>query len=188
MDALISHRGARLRWSVLLLCTAATLSACEGDEAEVDEVPEVAEVEVKPGGGVELEETFPLTPEDIGETIMATGVVVGNALPTGFFLRTEGSQVLFVEATQPVAEGDTVRVVGPLQTATAAVFEGWEVDAFEGEAEAEWKMLDLWYIDAATVSKVTVNPSPVSQLATRAPGNPGAVAPRHAVRLPTNGK
>ena len=117
--------------SGLIVAFAATaLWACGSDEAEIDEVPEVAEVR--------LEELYPLSPDDVGKVIMANGTVVGRAVPGGFFLRTEGAQVLFVRTPVPVSPGSVVRVVGPLQQATVAVFDEWEEDALEGEVEAEW--------------------------------------------------
>src|SRR5687768_14570515 len=146
-----AREGATLAWLGFLLLIARTLSGCE-DDAEPQEVPEVAEVRTS-GGQVELKETFPLTPEDVGKLIYATGVVVGKPLPNGFFLRTEGSEVIFVESTQrdatPILKvGDTVRVTGPLAMATAVMFDEWEEDALESEIEAEWKVQPLWYIRA----------------------------------------
>jgi hypothetical protein len=113
----------------------------------------VAEVEVDEGE-VRLEDKhLPLSSEDIGDVILATGTVVGTPLPNGFFLKTERSQVLFVEEPQPseVKSGDTVRVTGPLAMAAVAAFEGWKADALEGEIEAEWQILPLWYVRAAQV-------------------------------------
>lgn len=103
MYAPATRRGTAIAWSLVALCTAASLSACK--------------------------------------------------LPNGFFLKTERSQVLFVEHDRPsvVNSGDTVRVVGPLALAATAVFDGWKADALEGEIEAEWKILPLWYLKAAQV-------------------------------------
>lgn len=148
----LARPGAALVWTFGLI-TAMGLSACD-DEAEPDEVPEVGRLEVEPGE-IELEEVFPLTPADTGQVVVATGTVVGRPLPNGFFMRTEGAQVLFVvsPAATPVNPGDTVRVAGPLHLATAAVFEGWERDALEGEIQAEWKVQPLYFVEAAAVEK-----------------------------------
>ncbi|HEU4452098.1 MAG TPA: hypothetical protein VFR81_03525 [Longimicrobium sp.] len=159
MHALVTRRGASLARLLVLLLAAGGLAAC-GDEAEVDEVPEVAEVKVDsgPGGVVEvkLEEEYPLGPEDVGKLIYATGTVVGTVVPAGFFLKTEANQVIFVATAQPVNPplGDAVRVVGPLRASTAAIFEGWKTDALEGEVEAEWQLVTTYFIEAAAVTDV----------------------------------
>ena len=161
----ITPRMKILAWSIALSAQAVALTGCD-DEAEIDEVPEVAEVDVDavavPVGPdsvaiaaqIELEETFPLDADDVGKIIVATGTVVGTPLPVGFFLRTEGLQVIFVETTVPVAKGDRVRVVGPLTRATVAVFDGWEHDALEGQVEAEWDVQETWYIPATSVTRI----------------------------------
>lgn len=139
------------RMTALALATVFGLAAC-GD-AEMDEVPETAEVEVEEGlGQLELDEELVLGPDDIGETLMATGWVSGAPLPNGFFLRTEDDRVIFVSSTEEVASGDVVRVVGPLVSAQVAAFEGWESDAFEAGFEAEWDVETVAYIDATTVT------------------------------------
>ena len=152
MNAIVRH-GATLAWSVLALCIAGFLTACRGDP---EEVPEVAEVEVDRGEVNLQDKILPLSAEDIGDVILATGSVIGKPLPNGFFLKTERNQVLFVEHSEPseVQEGDTVRVAGPLAMAVTTVFDGWKADAFEGEIEAEWKILPLWYLKAAQVQKM----------------------------------
>jgi hypothetical protein len=152
---------------IVILSAALLLSACE-DEAEIDEVPEVAEVEAEPGRvevepgrvnidlpDVELEEeSLPFTDDDLGEMIMANGYVVGVPLANGFFLRTEGNHVIFVRSDQPMTGGGAVRVVGPLRKATHAVFDSWEADAFGTELEAEWKLVDIYYIDAVSIEDI----------------------------------
>jgi hypothetical protein len=159
MHALVTRRGASLARLLVLLLAAGGLAACR-DEAEVDEVPEVAEVKVDsgPGGVVEvkLEEEYPLGPEDAGKLIYATGTVVGKVLPVGFFLKTEANQVIFVATAQPVNPplGDAVRVVGPLRASTVAIFEGWKTDALEGEVEAEWQLVTTYFIEATAVTDV----------------------------------
>lgn len=135
-----------------MLATAVAIAGCS-DEAEIDEVPEVAEVEVD-DGEVRLEEEFPLDAGDIGKIIMATGTVVGSPLPNGFFLLTEAGQVLFVDTTVPVTPADHVRVVGPLGAATIASFDGWKTDALAGQPLAEWDVLETWYIDATSVTEI----------------------------------
>ena len=160
-------------WSPALTLVASTLligtlvSAC-ANEPEEPQIPDVAEVEVEPAevkerpGGVEielpeirLENAFPLTDEDEGDLVIATGTVVGKPGASGFFLRTESNKVLFVESTTiPVRTGDAVSIIGPLRKATVAIFEGWEKDAFENQLEAEWELTDLWYIEAVSVSRL----------------------------------
>lgn len=120
-------------------------------EAEVDEVPETAEIELEEGR-LEFEEETVLGPDDIGEDLMATGWVVGLPLPNGFFLRTEDDRVIFVETDESVQPGETVRVMGPLTATEAVVFEGWEADAFDTGFEAEWDVETVLYIDAISVS------------------------------------
>lgn len=72
----------------LRLATAALLAPA-GCEAEPGEVPETADAEAGPvEGEVELEEEMVLGPDDVGETILATGWVTAP-LPTGFFLPAE---------------------------------------------------------------------------------------------------
>ena len=131
-------------WRVFVLVVAATVAACESDEPDLADVPEVAEVR--------LEEVLPLTPDDVGKLVVATGFVVGRPLPMGFFLRSEGMEVLFVNTTTPVAAGAAVRVVGRLQRATALTFDEWELEAFEREVELDWDIQELWYIDATAVT------------------------------------
>jgi hypothetical protein len=152
---------------IVILSAALLLSACE-DEAEIDEVPEVAEVEVEPGrvevepGRVVIdvpdvefeEESLPFSDDDLGEMIMANGYVVGVPLANGFFLRTEGNHVIFVKSTQPVAPGDGVRVVGPVRKTTHAIFDAWETEALGTELVAEWKLTDIYYIDAVSVEDI----------------------------------
>lgn len=136
--------------TALLLTALATLG-CEA-EAERDELPEVAEVEVEPDEGeLELNEELVLAQDDVGETIMATGWVTGIPLGTGFFLRTEGNRVIFVESTETVSTGAAVRVTGPLMLAEALVLDEWEADAFERGFEAEWEVETTLFIDADTV-------------------------------------
>lgn len=158
MHALVTRRGTLLKWPLALLL-AAGLPACGRDEPEVDKVPEVAAVNVdadKSGVEVKLEDVNPLGPEDAGKVIYATGFVVGKVVPGGFFLKTEGDQVIFVATAQPVnlPLGKAVRVVGPLRTATAAVFEGWKTDALEGKVEAQWKLETTFYIEATAIGDV----------------------------------
>lgn len=65
------------------------LLAPAGCEAEPGEVPETADAEAGPvEGEVELEEEMVLGPDEVGETILATGWVTAP-LPTGFFLPAE---------------------------------------------------------------------------------------------------
>lgn len=128
-------------------------------EAEVEEVPETAEIEgfdadAPVGERLELDEETVLGPDDIGENLMATGWVAGLPLPNGFFLRTEDDRVIFVDAEQSVEPGQTVRVIGQLTATDAVVFEGWETDAFDAGFEAEWDVETVVYLDASSVMPV----------------------------------
>ena len=144
------------RWAtVFALGVAVALTGCdtEGGEAEIGEVPEVAEVETEPmQAELELEEALPLTEEDVGDIILVTGTVIGTVIPEGFFVATEHGEVLFVESTEPTTPGELVTVTGPLQSATTLVFEEWETEALQGEVEAEWQMLRTFYVDAGSVA------------------------------------
>jgi hypothetical protein len=143
-----------MRITALALAAVFGLAAC--GEAEMDEVPETAEIEgIEETGALELEEEAVLGLDDVGEDIMATGWVVGLPLPNGFFLRTEDDRVVFVDTDASVQTGDVVRVMGPLAAAEAVVFEGWEGDAFDAGFEAEWDVETVVYIDAASVTPST---------------------------------
>jgi hypothetical protein len=154
MLALVTRRGTLLAWP-LVLALAAGLQACK-DEPRPDRVPEVAAVKLdtgKAGVEVKLQEVYPLGPEDVGKVIYATGFVVGKVIPAGFFLKTEGDDVIFVVWPQPVGTGHAVRVVGPLRAAVAAVFDGWKTDALAGKIEAQWKLVTTYYIEATAVTE-----------------------------------
>ena len=144
------------RWTTALALMAVVgLVGCdtEGGEAEIGEVPEVAEVDAEPTeGALELEEALPLTEEDVGDMMLVTGTVTGTVIPAGFFVATEHGRVLFVETTEAVTPGEVVTVTGPLQSATTLVFEEWETQALQGEVEAEWDMLRTYYIDGGSVA------------------------------------
>jgi hypothetical protein len=157
MHALLTRRGTLHAWPLALLLAAALPACSRHDEAKVDKVPQVAEVKVDTAGGaveVKLQDVFPLGPEDAGKVIYATGFVVGKVIPVGFFLKTEGGQVIFVLWNGPVATGDAVRVVGPLRATTAAVFDGWKADALTGKVEADWKLITTFHIEATAVTKM----------------------------------
>lgn len=133
------------------------MAAC--GEAEVDEVPETAEIEgfeaeEVPGERLELGEETVLGPDDIGASLMATGWVAGLPLPNGFFLRTEDDRVIFVDSDHSVQPGETVRVIGQLTAADAVVFEGWETDAFDAGFETEWDVETVVYLDANSVMPI----------------------------------
>ncbi len=144
------------RWAtVFALIAAVGLTGCdtEGGEAEIGEVPEVAEVEAEPmEGELELEEALPLTEEDVGDILLVTGTVVGTVIPEGFFVATEHGEVLFVESTEPTVPGEMVTVTGPLQSATTLVFEEWETEALQNEVEAEWQMVRTYYVEGQSVA------------------------------------
>lgn len=144
------------RWTLALtLIATVAIAGCDtgGGEAEMGEVPEVAEVEEAGDGEIELEEALPLTVEDVGDRMLVTGTVIGTVIPQGFFVATEAGEVLFVEDldTAPVP-GELVTVTGVLQSAEVPVFEEWETEALENEIEAEWQMLRTYYLDAGSVA------------------------------------
>jgi hypothetical protein len=126
----------------------------EPGQAELGEVPEVAEVDAEPTprGELELEEALPLTEEDIGDELLVTGTVTGTVIPDGFFVATEHGRVLFVESAERVMPGELVTVTGPVRSATVPVFEEWEVQALQGEVEAEWELLRTYYIEGQSVA------------------------------------
>ena len=145
------------RWTtVLTLVAAVGLAGCdtEGEQAEIGEVPEVAEME--PGeaeaGEIALEEALPLTAEDVGDMMLVTGTVIGTVIPNGFFVATEHGEVLFVETTEMAVPGELVSVTGTLEAVEVPVFEEWETEALENEIEAEWQMMRSYYIDAGSVA------------------------------------
>ena len=138
---------------VFSLAAVVIVSSGCSDEAEPNQVPEVARVEVE-DGEVKLEEKFPLSPDDVGDVVMATGTVTGAPLSHGFFLLTEGNQVIFVESAAQVAPADHVRVVGPLGVAAIGTFDGWKRDALTGLQVADWDLLETWMIRASTVTEI----------------------------------
>ena len=144
------------RWALALALVAAVgLTGCdtEGGEAEIGEVPEVAEIEGADNGELDLEEALPLTAEDIGDRMLVTGTVIGTVIPDGFFVATEGGEVLFVEALEPnPIPGELVTVTGVLQSAEIPVFEEWETEALENEIEAEWQMMRTYYLEGGSVA------------------------------------
>lgn len=146
------------RWAtVVALIATVGLVGCdtEGDEAEMGEVPEVAEVEPEDTdeGEVDFQEALPLTVEDVGDVMLVTGTVIGTVLPNeGFFVATEHGEVLFVESAEQVTPGQLVTVTGPLQSAEVPVFDEWEMEALQDEIEAEWEMMRTYYIEAGSVA------------------------------------
>jgi hypothetical protein len=150
---------------VIVLFASAVLPACE-TEPELEDVPQVSEVAVEPMGEVttpqgtarvgevELKGLMPLDSEDVGKVAMVTGQVVGQPVPQGFFVETEGSEVLFVRTPTPptVTAGQTVRAVGTLGMVNTAEFQGWHENSLENEIEAEWKIQERWYIDGQSVT------------------------------------
>ncbi len=150
---IVSHRGPIPR-GLGALVVALALSGCDAEprEAEV-RPPEVAEVETE-AGEVEFEQAYPLTADDVGDTILASGTVVGKPGPAGFFLRAEGNRILFIESTDSVKAGQRVRAVGPLKTATAAAFQEWERETLGDDIEAEWELVRLYYVDANSVTPI----------------------------------
>jgi hypothetical protein len=147
-------------------------------EAELDEVPETAEIESDDDmGDLELDEETILGADDIGEDIMATGWVSGLPLANGFFLLTEDDRIIFVESEEQVSAGDMVRVAGPLVATQATVFEGWETEAFEAGFEAEWDVETIAFIDAFTVTHLDGEPAgePGQETGAASPGMDGGM-------------
>ena len=140
---------------VMVFSLAAVVIVATGcsNEPEPNQVPEVGKVEIE-DGEVKLEEKFPLSPDDVGDVVMATGTVTGAPLPSGFFLLTEGNQVIFVESAAQVAPADHVRVVGPLGVAAVGTFDGWKRDALTGLQVADWDVLETWMIRASSVTEI----------------------------------
>ena len=124
----------------------------EGGEAETGEVPEAAELEAEPTGEIELEEALPLTAEDVGDRMLITGTVIGSVIPDGFFVATEHGRVLFVASEDVPVPGEVVTVTGTLAAAETLVFEEWEVEALQGEVEAEWEIMRSYYLDGGSVA------------------------------------
>ena len=159
MEQVRLYRCTRSWMCAFLMIAAGGLAACNGDEEADDEfgsetpVPEVAEVRAE-GGEVRLEDALPLTDDDIGRVIVATGEVVGTPLPVGFFMVLPTMDVIFVETAEQVQSGERVRVMGALDKATAAVFNGWRVDALENHILEEWTITDLWFIEATSITRV----------------------------------
>ena len=141
------HRIAMIATSLALL---AGTAGCEAEraEAEIGEVPEIGELEPQVDeDGVELDEALPLTREEVGDIILATGAVLGEPLADGFFLETEYDQIIFVASDLEPRPGEIVNVSGPLVEASGAAFDRWEAAAFEDELEAEYQWVRLFYID-----------------------------------------
>lgn len=144
--------------TTVALITAVAATGCntetETAQAELGEVPEVAEVEAEPTpqGELALEEALPLTEEDIGDELLVTGTVTGTVIPDGFFVATEHGRVLFVESAEQVMPGELVTVTGPVRSATVPVFDEWELQALQGEVEAEWELLRTYYIEGQSVA------------------------------------
>ncbi|HEV2076094.1 MAG TPA: hypothetical protein VGR10_07620 [Thermoleophilaceae bacterium] len=112
--------------------------------------PAPAAVAVVPAE-VQFERALPITAEDVGDLMLASGTVVGKPGPNGFFLRTAGDNVVFVQSAVPVTAGQQVNVAGPLEAAEVALFDGWERDLL-GNLEADWDLLRLYYIRASSVA------------------------------------
>ena len=128
------------------------LGACgvpeEGPEAVVH--PPVAVTEP---GGDEPRSLPPISAEDVGELVLASGIVVGNPGPEGFFLRTERGQVVLVRSPQPARVGQAVRATGVVHEALGAGKE----EILGTRDSLGWNVAP-YYIDATRVVS-TVTPS-----------------------------
>ena len=179
--------------TALALSGGLVLTSCASGEDEPNpaEIPSLAAVEVEPGaieieaGEIELkladldvEAVLPFDEDDAGKTVMASGYVIGRALAGGFFLLTQDSRVLFVESTEAVMPGDIVRAAGSLQAVATPVFQGWELEAFEGGVEAEWDLQRALYLDASVVEVYRrVNPEQATRAAPGAQARPDTTPP-----------
>ena len=134
----------------LLPLLALAVAACESAEEEV-RPPEIAEIEREAGGDIEFEEAFPLTTDDIGDRLLVSGTVVGTPGAAGFFVRSEGNQVVFIQSADSVAAGQLVEVKGPVRAIDEAAFAGWERD-FLGDVDPVWLVARLYYVVADTVA------------------------------------
>ena len=144
--SIVRPRGIACALMVLVL----SLPACEPQEEEVLP-PEIAEIEHEADGDVEFEQAFPLTVDDIGDTMLVSGTVVGTPGPAGFFVRTEGNRVVFVRAHASVSAGERVEVKGPLRAIDEAGFAGWERDLL-GDVDPVWLVARLYFVEARTVT------------------------------------
>ena len=141
-----------MRTLIALGIALAGLAAC--GEAELDEVPEAAEVETQPlEGEVRYDEEVGIGLADLAETLMLTGAVVGT-LESGFFLRTEEEQVLFVQSDAPVTEGQNLRVYGMVIEIQARHVDEWETEALEREIDAFQDVDTSVYLDATEVEPI----------------------------------
>ena len=129
-----------------------SLIACGDRDRDDVAPPAMAEVE-RDDGELEFEHAFPLEAEDIGDTMLVSGTVVGKPGPNGFFVRTEANRVVFVDAADSVVAGDMVRAVGPLRAIDASAFAGWERD-WLGDIDPVWLVVRLHYVDADSVRKI----------------------------------
>ena len=142
------RRRRRLATAAGLALSFSLLACGDPDEDEV-RPPELAEVE-RDDGEVEFERAFPIEAEDVGDTMLVSGTVVGKPGPNGFFVRTEGNRVVFVDTQDSVSAGQRVRAVGPLRTIDAAAFAGWERD-WLGDIDPVWAVVRLYFVDADSV-------------------------------------
>lgn len=164
------HRSGGAAFALLLVFALGAV----GCEAEVDEVPEIAEIESEPDElGVELDEELVFGPGDVGETFMVNGWVAGTPLfGQGFFVLTEWNRRLFVNTDQEVQAGTAVRVVGNLAAADVGVFEGWEAEAFGDDVEGEWDFERSYFLNASSVEPLEPGVLPATPPADQM-GEPG---------------
>ncbi|MDX1568348.1 MAG: hypothetical protein R3223_11145 [Longimicrobiales bacterium] len=127
------------------------LGACESEtgEAEMEEVPEVAEIEPEVGGEeVDLEEAYPLTEEDLGDILLVNGTVIGQPVEDGFFVRTEYDRVIFVQSSADIEPGEIVSVAGVLEAAGTVGYDQWQAGAgLSDDLAADLDLLTVYYLD-----------------------------------------
>lgn len=75
---------------------------------------------------VPLADLLPLGPEDDGFRVTVRGTVVANPTPHGFWILTDEDEVIFAQATRPVASGQDIEMTGILR----------QVSSTEGAARA----------------------------------------------------
>jgi hypothetical protein len=141
--------------TALSLAATVAFAGCDVPEEDVEDLPEVSEVE-RDGdtGAMELEKELMLGPEDEGETIIATGWVEGRPLENGFFLRTDYDRVVFIESENDVSSGDAVRVEGLVKKSEAESFNQWEREALGEDLDPDWEFWRGIYLDAHEVNEV----------------------------------
>jgi hypothetical protein len=113
-----------------------------------------AEIEAgPPAEDAGLAEHARIGPEDIGNTLVAMGAVVGEPLAEGFFLLTEDDQMVFVYSSRRVSSGEGLRVVGPVHGFAPADAAAAADRAFPTGVRAGWSLQLQVSVHATSVSE-----------------------------------